>query len=163
MFFGHKECWLLVLLPGIKPSPHSLEGKVLTTRLPGKSPKFAIKQWWIIWSFPFGLNSGIYKKSGLSPFNQIRDYLEKFVVWYLYHICTCQHVCWISIKKLFVLPSTCPVKNQSLNIYIHTCVHTHILYFTYSQFYIYTNVYQWEYQTTWPASWEICMQVGSNR
>ena len=85
-FFGHKASWILAPLPGIKPSPHSLEGKVLTTRLPGKSPKFALKQWWIIWSLPVGLNSGTYKKSGLSPFNQIRDYLEKFVIQYSYHI-----------------------------------------------------------------------------
>ena len=35
--FGQKECEILALQLGIKPTPSSLEGEVLTTGLPGKS------------------------------------------------------------------------------------------------------------------------------
>ena len=35
--FGLKECEILALQLGIKPTPSSLEGEVLTTGLPGKS------------------------------------------------------------------------------------------------------------------------------
>ena len=36
-FFGHEACGVLVPQPGIEPTPPALEGKVLTTGLPGKS------------------------------------------------------------------------------------------------------------------------------
>ena len=36
-FFGHEACWILVLRPGTQSVPLALEGKVLTTGLPGKS------------------------------------------------------------------------------------------------------------------------------
>ena len=35
--FGHKACGVLALQPGIEPAPPALEGKVLTTGLPGTS------------------------------------------------------------------------------------------------------------------------------
>ena len=35
--FGHKACGILTPPPGIKPAPHVLEGKVLTSGQPGKS------------------------------------------------------------------------------------------------------------------------------
>ena len=37
VFFGHEVCGILTSWPGIEPTPPELEGKVLTTRLPGKS------------------------------------------------------------------------------------------------------------------------------
>ena len=37
-FFGLEACGILALWPGIKPTPHVLEGEVLTTGPPGKSP-----------------------------------------------------------------------------------------------------------------------------
>ena len=36
-FFGHEACGILATRPGIEPTPPALEGKVLTTGLPGKS------------------------------------------------------------------------------------------------------------------------------
>ena len=36
--FGHEACGILALKAGIEPSPPAVEGEVLTTRLPGKSP-----------------------------------------------------------------------------------------------------------------------------
>ena len=36
-FFGHEACGILAPGPGIEPTPPALEGKVLTTGLPGKS------------------------------------------------------------------------------------------------------------------------------
>ena len=36
---GHKACGILAPQPGIGPSPPALEGEVLTTELPGKSPQ----------------------------------------------------------------------------------------------------------------------------
>ena len=36
-FFGRKACGILALWPGIIPAAPALEGKVLTTGLPGKS------------------------------------------------------------------------------------------------------------------------------
>ena len=36
-FFGREACGILVPQQGIKPIPGALEGKVLTTALPGKS------------------------------------------------------------------------------------------------------------------------------
>ena len=39
-FFGHEACRILALRPGIEPAPPALEAEVLTTGLPGKSPKF---------------------------------------------------------------------------------------------------------------------------
>ena len=36
--FGRETCGILALPPGIEPSPPALEGKVLTTGQPGKSP-----------------------------------------------------------------------------------------------------------------------------
>ena len=35
--FGHKACGILVPQPGMEPTPPTLESKVLTTGLPGKS------------------------------------------------------------------------------------------------------------------------------
>ena len=34
--FGHEACWILAPRPGIEPVPPALEGKVLSTRPPGK-------------------------------------------------------------------------------------------------------------------------------
>ena len=36
--FGRKACGVFALQPGIEPAPPELEGKVLTTGRPGKSP-----------------------------------------------------------------------------------------------------------------------------
>ena len=36
-FSGHEACGILAPQPGMEPTPHALEGKVLTTGLPGKS------------------------------------------------------------------------------------------------------------------------------
>ena len=36
-FFGHEACGFLAPRPGIKPATPALEGKVLTTGLPGRS------------------------------------------------------------------------------------------------------------------------------
>ena len=41
--FGHKACGILAPRPGIKPAPPELEGKVLTTGLPGESHKRSFK------------------------------------------------------------------------------------------------------------------------
>ena len=38
LFFGHEACGILAPQPGIKPTAPALEGDVLTTGLPGKSP-----------------------------------------------------------------------------------------------------------------------------
>lgn len=38
-------------------------------------------------------------------------------------------VCWISRKKLFAFPSTRSVKNQSLNIHIHTHIIFYLVWF----------------------------------
>ena len=38
-FFGHEACGILAPWPGIEPTPPALEGEVLTTGLPGKSPE----------------------------------------------------------------------------------------------------------------------------
>ena len=38
-FFGWEACGILAPQPGIEPAPPALEGEVLTTGLPGKSPK----------------------------------------------------------------------------------------------------------------------------
>ena len=37
-FFGHKACGILASWPGSEPSPPALQGKILTTGLPRKSP-----------------------------------------------------------------------------------------------------------------------------
>ena len=37
--FGHEACGVLASWPGIEPSPSALEGEVLTTGPPGKSPQ----------------------------------------------------------------------------------------------------------------------------
>ena len=37
-FFDHKAYGILAPWPGIKPAPRVMEGKVLTTGLPGKCP-----------------------------------------------------------------------------------------------------------------------------
>ena len=39
-FFGCEAYGILASQPGIKPIPPALEGKVLTTGLPGKSPGY---------------------------------------------------------------------------------------------------------------------------
>ena len=36
-FFGHKACEILAPQPGFESTPPALEGKILTTGLPGKS------------------------------------------------------------------------------------------------------------------------------
>ena len=38
LVFGYEACGILASQKGIEPAPTALEGKVLTTRLPGKSP-----------------------------------------------------------------------------------------------------------------------------
>ena len=38
-FFGREACGTLAPQAGIKPTPPALEGKVLTTGSPGKSPQ----------------------------------------------------------------------------------------------------------------------------
>ena len=37
LFISQKASGILASWPGIEPTPHALEGGVLTTRLPGKS------------------------------------------------------------------------------------------------------------------------------
>ena len=44
VFFGHKTCGILAPQPGIEPVPSALEGKVLTTRPPGKFLKISFKR-----------------------------------------------------------------------------------------------------------------------
>ena len=39
-FFGREACGILALRPGIEPTPPALEGEVLTTGPPGKSPEW---------------------------------------------------------------------------------------------------------------------------
>ena len=39
-FFGREACGILAPRPGIEPAPPALEGEVLTTGPPGKSPHF---------------------------------------------------------------------------------------------------------------------------
>ena len=41
LVFGSKECGTLVLPPEIKPTPHALEGEVLTTK-PSEVPKVVL-------------------------------------------------------------------------------------------------------------------------
>ena len=41
-FLGHEACGILASCPGIKPAPPALEGEVLTTEPPGKSPRSCI-------------------------------------------------------------------------------------------------------------------------
>ena len=41
-FFGRGACGMLAPQPGIEPAPRALEGEVLTTGLPAKSPKIDI-------------------------------------------------------------------------------------------------------------------------
>ena len=55
-FFGQKACGILAPQPGIEPAPLALEGKVLTTGLPGKSPQ-STYNWYFITS------NGLYKFS----------------------------------------------------------------------------------------------------
>ena len=38
-FSGPEACGILAPQPGIEPAPPALEGKILTTGPPGKSPK----------------------------------------------------------------------------------------------------------------------------
>ena len=38
VFFGHEARGISAPLPGVEPAPPALEGEVLTTGLPGKSP-----------------------------------------------------------------------------------------------------------------------------
>ena len=44
-FFGHEPCGIIAPQPGIEPSPPALEGKVLTTGLPGKSQILQVLTW----------------------------------------------------------------------------------------------------------------------
>ena len=41
-FFGHEACGILASQQGIEPTSSALEGKVLTTEPPGKSPKMGV-------------------------------------------------------------------------------------------------------------------------
>ena len=41
-FLGHEACGILASCPGIKRAPPALEGEVLTTEPPGKSPRSCI-------------------------------------------------------------------------------------------------------------------------
>ena len=43
-FSDQEACGILIPWPGIEPTPSALEGKVLTTGLPGKSP---VRKLWI--------------------------------------------------------------------------------------------------------------------
>ena len=45
-FFGRKACGILAPQPGIEPTPPALEGEVLTTGPPGKSPPTEFKLFW---------------------------------------------------------------------------------------------------------------------
>ena len=42
LVFGHKACGILAPRPGIEHAPPALEGKDLTTGLPGKSENFLL-------------------------------------------------------------------------------------------------------------------------
>ena len=41
-FFGHEACGIIAPRPGIEPAPSALEGEVLITGPPGKSPGMVI-------------------------------------------------------------------------------------------------------------------------
>ena len=51
-FFGPEACGILAPRPGIEPAPPALEGEVLTTGPPGKSPGI-----WFLWN-PSHLGAG---------------------------------------------------------------------------------------------------------
>ena len=62
-FLGCEGCGILAPQPGIEPAPPPLEGKVLTTGLPGKSlSKYLFNEWRREWineqiqeSWPFSM------------------------------------------------------------------------------------------------------------
>ena len=66
--FGPEACGILAPQPGIEPAPPALEGKVLTTGLPGKSPLF-----WIIVLSGYIPRSGIAGSYGNSTFSFLRN------------------------------------------------------------------------------------------
>ena len=43
-FFGREACGILAPWPGIEPAAPALEGEILTTGPPGKSPTFNFKR-----------------------------------------------------------------------------------------------------------------------
>ena len=57
-FFGREACGILAPRPGIKPALPALEGKVLTTGLPGKSPRFVLNLSRSPWPLVGGKNEG---------------------------------------------------------------------------------------------------------
>ena len=61
-FFGHKLCGILASWPEIKLAPLTLDGKVLTTGLPGKSPYFSQ-----VWLYLYHLHLCLVPISGLCP------------------------------------------------------------------------------------------------
>ena len=60
-FFGHDMCGILASRPGFEPSPPALEGEVLTTGQPGKSPDFLSFVYSLIsWTLPMPRTRGLY-------------------------------------------------------------------------------------------------------
>ena len=51
-FFGHEACGILVPQPEIEPAPPALEGEVLTTGPPGKSPNLHFYQSHLFYTQP---------------------------------------------------------------------------------------------------------------
>ena len=57
--FGNEACGILAFWPGIKPTPSALEGEILATGPPGKSPLASFKMYLVsiytcLWGFPGG-------------------------------------------------------------------------------------------------------------
>ena len=57
--FGNEACGILACWPGIKPTPSALEGEILATGPPGKSPLASFKMYLVsiytcLWGFPGG-------------------------------------------------------------------------------------------------------------
>ena len=68
-FFGCEACGILVPWPGIKPTPPTLEGKVLTTQPPGKS--LHVSFWTMVFS-RYMPRCGIAGSYGSSIFSFLR-------------------------------------------------------------------------------------------
>ena len=63
LFLGQEACGILAPSPGIKPSPPALEGKVLATGPPGRSPQ--VNSCSVSWShFPMACTFG---ETGTGP------------------------------------------------------------------------------------------------
>ena len=69
-FFGHEACGILTPQPGIEPAPPALEGKVLTTGPPGKSP-FLFKNDVLIQSCRYSCNN-IFPQ-GNNKYSQVKN------------------------------------------------------------------------------------------